>query len=1349
MLFQVNPDTSDSDYTESLVPTWSEISVAFKETDSIKTHFNPENELELVSNYAGTDDRIVVSDGELSIIEEVSEPDSATNLLASRSLESDGESLYDNNRLISNKPINRKTFKRVTPHDIASTKVRNTECNELPNSRNTECNERPNYIEPSKTECDEKEILSEINNSNDYTSLLITSRDDISSILSSDQPITDYNSSSEHTVMSKDSIEHLPTRENVPSLALSITSSKLPTDNNSSCAVSNNDSPDKKYIISPNSLGKHIQTTEKEISILEVLVNTDSSSSEQAECDIDSLLNTSRSEVNSLQKASDSSSSSESSESSSSSSSSNSSNIIDTHLNPPTDELHVDDPANQSSLKRYTITESQTDDKRNPSTGHTYTISDYEDSSSLDQNHNTTFTVNSYHDSEGNECKDSSDKSDIINLSNSTYLVLPIDEDSPNQKKNCEQANTDSKTHSVSSHSSASTPLNSDSNSVMDDSLIESVQMSSMKLSGIIASQVSELSNQLSSIVFSCDSDNEAAQLPEDDDGNLEITKNDQKQSNSESNVTDLPPDYESANLSSEMKNREISSKTIVNDPNHSEEEEEETNKTIKKESTRDPKVETLDSKEQDTSKAAVELTRDSVNTVYASAEQDTSKGVTDLTEDSSNTKSLKKESILSKEIKSWKSFDSPTSLEKNKEKTKIDIPAKISVAQRISEFENQKGERRKLRACKSLPVESIVNKYELGDTSLSNGYHSSGNESVFSDDIFSCSLITSKNRRTLNNDTKENIDKNITELVPLKDSNKRLLMSSSDSKIGFMDAAKFKSSQNELSNRETEVNNIEAELNSTKLSEHFMSNGVSESSGDESRKLSSDEEVQLELFSVLRDNITNGISLPTNNNNYNNNNNNNRNNSMNGSSVLKHNDDSQAISLRNDNVISQSPLSMDNTIILKESSVDEFVIEDLNLDQSKTILYNLSQNDESNHLIDGEDSPPLDEDSDGPLIINKPIKNLYCFGGNIDISSSESQEVSDINDVSDVNDLSDTHDVSDRNASAELNEVSDPEQDDFNVTQINDLEESTVSRISTVASDSEKLNKSRENVNEDLDKIEEHANGDLLFQCSSPVDSQADIDANHIFECSLPVEYKKEQKEYDERSFPDDTQKCRVFVANFSYDPLTMSPNVELIDDELAFFDGDLIKVYGEIGNDGFYFGELNGKRGYLPGNMVTEIDPSDYKTTEALNNGDSFFDLSTGNRKMTTNEPSTEDVHPSNPEPSASANLNEESAHSSNNNSVTKLRDHVSAKRVINSKSSSTNNISRDSEEGAYSVDPQPKSSSMPNVSSDYFDKLEYDIDEDLYDPPNPYLLKPTMMIALFPYDPATSSPNVDAEV
>eukprot|EP00095_Tigriopus_kingsejongensis_P007068 maker-scaffold1121_size61474-snap-gene-0.20 protein:Tk07068 transcript:maker-scaffold1121_size61474-snap-gene-0.20-mRNA-1 annotation:"peripheral-type benzodiazepine receptor-associated protein 1-like isoform x1" len=68
-----------------------------------------------------------------------------------------------------------------------------------------------------------------------------------------------------------------------------------------------------------------------------------------------------------------------------------------------------------------------------------------------------------------------------------------------------------------------------------------------------------------------------------------------------------------------------------------------------------------------------------------------------------------------------------------------------------------------------------------------------------------------------------------------------------------------------------------------------------------------------------------------------------------------------------------------------------------------------------------------------------------------------------------------------------------------------------------------------------------------------------------------------------------------RIFVALFDYDPPTMSPNPEACDDELYFREGQLIKILGEKDSDGFYWGECNGRSGFVPCNMVSEVQVED----------------------------------------------------------------------------------------------------------------------------------------------------------
>ncbi|KAK7866268.1 hypothetical protein R5R35_007103 [Gryllus longicercus] len=67
--------------------------------------------------------------------------------------------------------------------------------------------------------------------------------------------------------------------------------------------------------------------------------------------------------------------------------------------------------------------------------------------------------------------------------------------------------------------------------------------------------------------------------------------------------------------------------------------------------------------------------------------------------------------------------------------------------------------------------------------------------------------------------------------------------------------------------------------------------------------------------------------------------------------------------------------------------------------------------------------------------------------------------------------------------------------------------------------------------------------------------------------------------------------KRMRWFMALFDYDPAKDSPNPDACEEELTFNQGDTIKVYGEKDADGFYWGELRGRRGYVPHNMVMEV--------------------------------------------------------------------------------------------------------------------------------------------------------------
>nr|XP_057943748.1 peripheral-type benzodiazepine receptor-associated protein 1 isoform X12 [Doryrhamphus excisus] len=75
-----------------------------------------------------------------------------------------------------------------------------------------------------------------------------------------------------------------------------------------------------------------------------------------------------------------------------------------------------------------------------------------------------------------------------------------------------------------------------------------------------------------------------------------------------------------------------------------------------------------------------------------------------------------------------------------------------------------------------------------------------------------------------------------------------------------------------------------------------------------------------------------------------------------------------------------------------------------------------------------------------------------------------------------------------------------------------------------------------------------------------------------------------------------------RIFVALFPYDPATMSPNPDAPEEELPFREGQIITVYGDKDADGFYRGESAGRLGYVPCNMVSEIQVEDEATRQQL---------------------------------------------------------------------------------------------------------------------------------------------------
>ncbi|NXD02810.1 RIMB2 protein, partial [Certhia familiaris] len=85
----------------------------------------------------------------------------------------------------------------------------------------------------------------------------------------------------------------------------------------------------------------------------------------------------------------------------------------------------------------------------------------------------------------------------------------------------------------------------------------------------------------------------------------------------------------------------------------------------------------------------------------------------------------------------------------------------------------------------------------------------------------------------------------------------------------------------------------------------------------------------------------------------------------------------------------------------------------------------------------------------------------------------------------------------------------------------------------------------------------------------------------------NTPIEKIAERGRRGGRQQPLTTRRM---VALYDYDPRESSPNVD-VEAELTFCTGDIITVFGEIDEDGFYYGELNGQKGLVPSNFLEEV--------------------------------------------------------------------------------------------------------------------------------------------------------------
>ncbi|XP_037533790.1 RIMS-binding protein 2-like [Nematolebias whitei] len=85
-----------------------------------------------------------------------------------------------------------------------------------------------------------------------------------------------------------------------------------------------------------------------------------------------------------------------------------------------------------------------------------------------------------------------------------------------------------------------------------------------------------------------------------------------------------------------------------------------------------------------------------------------------------------------------------------------------------------------------------------------------------------------------------------------------------------------------------------------------------------------------------------------------------------------------------------------------------------------------------------------------------------------------------------------------------------------------------------------------------------------------------------------LPVDHTASDR--SEAGSVPDSVVVRRMVALFDYDPWESSPNMDS-DAELGFRSGDIIYVLGDLDPDGFYYGDLHGRRGLVPSNFLQPL--------------------------------------------------------------------------------------------------------------------------------------------------------------
>lgn len=112
----------------------------------------------------------------------------------------------------------------------------------------------------------------------------------------------------------------------------------------------------------------------------------------------------------------------------------------------------------------------------------------------------------------------------------------------------------------------------------------------------------------------------------------------------------------------------------------------------------------------------------------------------------------------------------------------------------------------------------------------------------------------------------------------------------------------------------------------------------------------------------------------------------------------------------------------------------------------------------------------------------------------------------------------------------------------------------------------------------------------------NSPLSTYYDDDIEQIQLLQALIKNQQQELAFDAEDIADCIEvpnrgRCWVYIARYSYDPYKQSPN-ENPESELHLAAGDFILVFGDMDEDGFYFGELlDGRRGLVPSNFIEKL--------------------------------------------------------------------------------------------------------------------------------------------------------------